>query len=84
MRLREERTQKLRGLLGMTRELPTFADPGMDEDTWYRLIYRIQNPKLVGKTTRLNIARKLGLPDFLTELEGIGLWRAMNEEGSCW
>ena len=63
----------------MARELLTFAGPGTDEDTWHRPIYRIQNPKLVGKTTRLNIARKLGLSDFLTELEGIGLWRAMKK-----
>ena len=38
------------------------------------------NPqKLVGKTTRLNIVRKLGLPNTLTKLEGIGLWRAMKK-----
>jgi len=38
MRLREERTWELRGLLGMARGLPTFADPGMDEDTGYKTL----------------------------------------------
>ena len=79
MHLREERTWKLRGLLGMTRELPTFADPGQDADTWYMPIYQIQNPKLVGKTSKVNIIKRLGLPKSLTNLEGIGLWRAIKK-----
>ena len=79
MRLREERTWKLRDLLGMAMELPTFADPGQDPEFWYKPIYRIQNPKLVGQIRKLNVVKKVGLPTTLDTSERTGLWRAIRK-----
>ena len=66
MRVREARTWMLRDLLGLAGELPTFADPSQDEDTWYTPIYKIQYPTLVcsKKPRRMDLEAKTGLPFF--------------------
>ena len=79
MRLREARTWQLRDLLGLAGELPTFADPSQDENTWYTPIYKIQNPTLVcSKKPRLvDLTANTGLPSDMPPEETAALWRAI-------
>ena len=84
MRVREARTWMLRDLLGLAGELPTFADPSQDEDTWYTPIYKIQYPTLVcsKKPRRMDLEAKTGLPSSMSPEETAALWRAIRVASS--
>ena len=78
MRVREARTWQLRDLLGLAGELPTFADPSQDEDTWYKPMYKIQNPTLVcsKRPQRVDLVAKTDLLSTMLPEEKAALWRA--------
>ena len=82
MRLREERTWKLRGLLGMARELPTFADPGMDEDHWYSPSTGC-NPQNWSVKQPGEHCQEVRPAEYFDEVRRY--WSlARHEEGTCW